>query len=105
MSDYGLHYWRSHHSCWIPQPFRLEPTGSYSKREIDEYLAVLDQVATEARENPELVRSAPHNQTLHSIDHKDLDDAACWANTWRSHRWKYFSGVDAEVAAEFVPVG
>ncbi|UIK89036.1 hypothetical protein [Arthrobacter polaris] len=66
---------------------------------------MLAQVATEARENPELETSAPHNQTVHSIDHEDLDDAACWAITWRSYPRKYFSGVDAEVAAEFVPVG
>ena len=66
---------------------------------------MLAQVATEARENPELVRTAPHNQTVHHIDHDDLDDPARWAITWRSYQKKYFSGAEAQLAEEPVSVG
>ncbi|MFJ6415534.1 aminomethyl-transferring glycine dehydrogenase subunit GcvPB [Paeniglutamicibacter sp. NPDC091659] len=105
MSDYGMHYWTSHHPYLVPQPFTLEPTESYSKSEIDEYVAVLAKVATEARENPELVRTAPHNQTVHQIDHDDLDDPERWAITWRAYQKKYFSGAEAQLAEEPVSVG
>lgn len=88
-TDYGMHYWTSHHPFVVPQPFTLEPTEAYSRAELDEYAAVLAQVAHEARTDPELVRTAPHNQTVHHTGHDDLDDPARWAITWRMYRRKY----------------
>jgi glycine dehydrogenase subunit 2 len=89
-SDFGVHYWTSHHPFVVPQPLTLEPTESYSKTELDEYAAVMAFVAAEAREDPENVRTAPHNQTVHHIDHGDLDDPERWAPSWRAYRRKYF---------------
>jgi glycine dehydrogenase subunit 2 len=89
-SDFGMHYWTSHHPFVVPQPFTLEPTESYSKTEIDEYVGVLAEIAREAREDPETVRTAPHRQTVHHIHHDDLDDPARWAITWRGYQRKYF---------------
>lgn len=88
-SDYGMHYWTSHHPYVVPQPFTLEPTESYSMAELDEYVAVLAQVATEARETPDVVRSAPHHQTVHHTHHDDLDDPERWATSWRAYQRKY----------------
>jgi glycine dehydrogenase subunit 2 len=88
-SDFGMHYWTSHHPYVVPQPFTLEPTESYSMRELDEYAAVLAEVAREAREEPEVVRSAPHNQTVHHTHHDDLDDPERWAVTWRAYLRKH----------------
>lgn len=90
-SDFGMHYWTSHHPYVVPQPFTLEPTESYSMAELDEYAAVLAEVAREARETPEVVRSAPHNQTVHHTHHDDLDDPERWAITWRAYQRKYLS--------------
>ena len=42
-------------------------------------------VADEARTNPELVKTAPHNSTIHAIDHSSLDDPSQWAMTWRAY--------------------
>lgn len=98
MTDFGMHYWTSHHPYVVPQPFTLEPTESYSKAEIDEYVAVLAEVAREARETPEVVRTAPHNQTVHHTHHDDLDDPERWAITWRAYQRKYF-GAEARVSA------
>lgn len=63
----------------------LEPTESYSKDDLDEYVSILAHVAEEARHDPELVRSAPHHGTIHTIDHSPLDDPARWAMTWRAY--------------------
>ncbi|MFZ5917923.1 MAG: aminomethyl-transferring glycine dehydrogenase subunit GcvPB [Chloroflexota bacterium] len=87
-ADFGVHYWLSHHPYVVPEPCTLEPTESYSKDELDEYAAILAHVADEARTEPEVVKSAPHNSTVHSIDHAPLDDPARWAVTWRAYRRK-----------------
>jgi glycine dehydrogenase subunit 2 len=91
-ADFGIHYWTSHHPFVVPEPCTLEPTESYSKEELDEYLAIIAHVAQEARTNPELVKSAPHNSTIHSIDHAPLDDPSQWAMTWRAYRRKVQGG-------------
>ncbi|WP_166354797.1 aminomethyl-transferring glycine dehydrogenase subunit GcvPB [Phytoactinopolyspora limicola] len=90
VADFGAHYWTSHHPHVVPQPFTLEPTESYSKDELDEYADILAEVAREARETPDVVRTAPHNQTVHHTHHDDLDDPERWAITWRAYRRKHF---------------
>lgn len=92
-ADFGMHYWTSHHPYVVPQPFTLEPTESYSMAELDEYAGVLAEVAREAREDAQTVRSAPHRQTVHHTHHDDLDDPDRWATSWRAYRRKYFPAV------------
>ncbi|MFH1572485.1 MAG: aminomethyl-transferring glycine dehydrogenase subunit GcvPB [Acidobacteriota bacterium] len=84
-ADFGVHYWTSHHPFVVPEPCTLEPTESYSKEELDEYAAIIARVAEEARRDPEMVRTAPHNSTVHTIDHSVFDDPARWAITWRAY--------------------
>ncbi|MCE7749504.1 MAG: glycine dehydrogenase subunit 2 [Candidatus Heimdallarchaeota archaeon] len=85
MVDFGFHMWSSHHPFIVPQPFTLEPTESYSKAEIDEYIAGLKKVVEEAYENPELVKTAPHRSVVHKINTDSLNDPARWAITWRAY--------------------
>jgi glycine dehydrogenase subunit 2 len=84
-ADFGVHYWTSHHPFVVPEPCTLEPTESYSKQELDEYADIMAHVAQEARSDPETVKGAPHNSTIHTIDHAPLDDPARWAVTWRAY--------------------
>ena len=92
MADFGFHLWSSHHPFVVPQPFTIEPTESYSKDEIDEYLEGLKKVVEEAYENPEKVKSAPHNSVVHKIDHSTFDDPEKWAITWRAYLKKHVKG-------------
>ncbi|MCL7452579.1 MAG: aminomethyl-transferring glycine dehydrogenase subunit GcvPB [Anaerolineae bacterium] len=87
-ADFGVHYWTSHHPYVVPEPCTLEPTESYTKDELDEYADILAHVAQEARVDPELVKTAPHRSTIHSIEHEPLDDPERWAVTWRAYRRK-----------------
>jgi glycine dehydrogenase subunit 2 len=87
-ADFGIHYWTSHHPFVVPEPCTLEPTESFSKDDLDEYVAIMAHVANEARTNPNLVKTAPHNSTIHTIDHTPLDDPSQWAMTWRAYRRK-----------------
>ncbi len=91
-ADFGVHYWTSHHPWVVPEPATLEPTESYSKADLDEYAAILRHVAEEARTNPEVVKTAPHNSTVHRIDPAPLDDPSQWAITWRAYRKKVGTG-------------
>lgn len=85
MCDFGLHYWTSHHPYIVPQPFTLEPTESYSKEDLDEYIRALEHISNEAYSNPEVVKTAPHNSTVHRNDESSLDDPKQWCITWRAY--------------------
>jgi len=85
MFDFGLHFWTSHHPYLIPAPFTLEPTESYSKDELDEYANTIEHIAHEAYNNPEVVKTAPHNSVCHKIDYSVLDRPDEWCITWRSY--------------------
>ena len=81
MFDYGMHLWSSHEPWIVPEPFTVEPTESYSRAELDEYLAVLEKVLSECYETPDVVKEAPHRSAIHHVDHDVLDDPERWAIT------------------------
>jgi glycine dehydrogenase subunit 2 len=85
MCDHGMHMWSSHHPFIVPNPMSLEPTESYSKAELDEYIAALQSVSDEAYSDPETVRTAPHRSSVHQVKHDSLDDPDRWAITWRAY--------------------
>ena len=89
MADFGFHIWSSHHPFIVPQPFTLEPTEAYSKAELDHYIEGLKKVIEEAYDNPEIVKTAPHNSVVHRIDHSWLDDLEKWAITWGAYLKKH----------------
>jgi len=89
MVDFGFHLWTSHHPFVVPEPFTIEPTESYSKDELDEYIAGLEKVVEEAYEDPEKVKNAPYNSVVHKIDTSSLDDPEKWAITWRAYLKKH----------------
>jgi glycine dehydrogenase subunit 2 len=84
MIDYGLQgYFTSHHPWLVPEPFSLEPAESYSREDLDEFAAVLEQVSDEAYSNPEVVKTAPHRSTTNS---PLLEDAYTRpAMTWKAY--------------------
>ncbi|WP_206811630.1 aminomethyl-transferring glycine dehydrogenase subunit GcvPB [Paradesulfitobacterium ferrireducens] len=94
--DYGIQsYFTSHHPWVIPEPFTLEPCESYSKADMDEYVSILRQVAEEAYANPELVKNAPYQSTIHKCD-TSFDDPHQWAPSWRAYLKKKGTGSEAE---------
>jgi glycine dehydrogenase subunit 2 len=46
----------------------IEPTESEGREEIDLFIDALKSIAREARENPELVKMAPHNTRIGRLD-------------------------------------
>jgi glycine dehydrogenase subunit 2 len=94
MADYGVDApWLSHEPWLVPEPLTPEAGEMWSKEDIDYWIAVLAQVCREAYEDPELVRSAPHNQVVHKLADVSLDDPDRWATTWRAYRRKQAAAV------------
>lgn len=87
MVDFGVDApWLSHEPWLVPQPFTPEAGEMWSKEDVDYWIAVLQQVSDEAYSNPEIVKSAPHNQPIHRLGPESLDEPDRWATTWRA--WK-----------------
>ncbi|MDL2253916.1 glycine dehydrogenase subunit 2, partial [Ruminococcaceae bacterium OttesenSCG-928-I18] len=87
MVDYSLeHYWESHHPHIVPEPATLEPTDSYSKEDIDEFVAIMEKIADECYNQPEIIRTAPHNAPCHGIKNyyeSDPENVVC---SWRQYK-------------------
>jgi glycine dehydrogenase subunit 2 len=87
MADFGLQpYFQSHHPQVVPEPFTPEPCESYSKDDIDEFVAVMRQISKEAYENPELVKQAPYNTPIHNIPMPIIFSPEEFATTWRQYK-------------------
>lgn len=93
MTDFGVDAWWTSHEPWIvPEPFTPEAGEMWSKEDIDEWIDVVEHVLDEGRRDPELVRTAPHNQAVAQIDGSGLDDPDTWAVTWAAYRRKHPQG-------------
>jgi len=90
MVDFGIQsYHTSHHPYIVPEPFTPEPCETYSKEDCEYWAAVLNQISHEAYTNPELVRNAPHNSSIHKLNKENLDNPKKWAMTWRAYQKKW----------------
>jgi glycine dehydrogenase subunit 2 len=85
--DYGVQsYFTSHHPWLVPEPFSLEPAESYSIEDLDEYAAVLEQVAGEARSTPDVVQTAPHRSTSAPVKPAAYDQPYMTWQAYAAHR-------------------
>ena len=46
----------------------IEPTENESKETLDGFIAVMRKIAEEAKNDPELVKSAPHDTPIGRVD-------------------------------------
>ena len=82
----ALILWMSGRDQLVPRDLVYPPDKS--KDDIDEYVAVLRQISKEAYEDPELVKSAPHNQVVHKVPAPSIDEPERIAVTWRAYQKK-----------------
>jgi glycine dehydrogenase subunit 2 len=89
MVDFGVQeYFESHHPWIVPEPFIPEPCETYSKEDIDYWVATIDHVCQEAYSNPQAVMTAPHEQPISRIKQDELNDSKKYALTWRAYLQK-----------------
>ncbi len=90
MVDFGIDaFWLAHEPWTVPEPFTPEPGEMYSLKDLDHWIDVLAQICHEAYSNPEIVKTAPHNQVVGKIVSGALEDPEKWAMTWRAYLRKH----------------
>ena len=87
MLDFGFQrFFPSHHPLIVPEPYTPEPTESYSKADIDEYVAALKRISDEAYSTPEVVLNAPYNGPIAKLEQDHIQDYTELAVTWRAYK-------------------
>ena len=95
MADYGIDPWWMSHEPWIvAEPFTPEAGELWSKEDIDIWIDVIAKICDEARTDPNMVKSAPHNQPIAQVKGDAFEDSKKWAMTWRAWKRKH-GGPDA----------
>ena len=79
--DYGYHAPTIYFPLLFHESLMVEPTENESKETLDEFIAVMRQIAEEAKTNPDEVKSAPHHTPIGRVD--DVLAAKHPVTTWR----------------------
>lgn len=66
--DYGVHAPTMYFPLIVHEDFMIEPTETESKDTLDKFIEILEKIFNEARENPDLVKNAPHNTPIRRLD-------------------------------------
>jgi glycine dehydrogenase subunit 2 len=66
--DFGYHPPTVYFPLIINQAIMIEPTETESKETLDEFIDAMIAIAKEAKENPQIVKDAPHNTIVRRPD-------------------------------------
>jgi glycine dehydrogenase subunit 2 len=66
--DYGYHAPTIYFPLLFHESLMVEPTENESKETLDGFIAVMRQIAEEAKTDPDLVKSAPHTTPIGRVD-------------------------------------
>ncbi|MDP8207037.1 MAG: aminomethyl-transferring glycine dehydrogenase subunit GcvPB [Candidatus Electryonea clarkiae] len=66
--DFGLHAPTVYFPLIVHEALMIEPTETESKESLDNFIAVMKQIAKEAEENPDLLHNAPVNTPVRRLD-------------------------------------
>lgn len=79
--DYGYHAPTIYFPLLFHESMMIEPTENESVETLDQFIGVLRTIAQEAKENPEVVKTAPHNTPTRRAD--DVAAAKQPVLTWK----------------------
>ena len=66
--DYAFHAPTVYFPLIVSEAIMIEPTETESKETLDEFASAIIRIAKEAEENPEIVKTAPHNTVVGRLD-------------------------------------
>lgn len=66
--DYGVHAPTTYFPLLIPECLLIEPTETESKAELDNFVVLMQRIAQEAKDNPSLLKEAPHSLPVRRLD-------------------------------------
>ena len=68
LMDYGFHPPTNYFPLIVPEALMIEPTETESKQTLDAFVAAMRKIADEAKNNPELLKKAPHTTSVGRLD-------------------------------------
>jgi len=68
LMDYGFHPPTNYFPLIVPEALMIEPTETESKQTLDAFITAMREIAREATEEPELLRTAPHETPVRRLD-------------------------------------
>jgi glycine dehydrogenase subunit 2 len=79
--DYGLHAPTVYFPLIVEEALMIEPVETERKRDLDHFAGVMERIADEARENPDLLLEAPVNTPVRRLDEAAAARAPdlCWS--------------------------
>ena len=66
--DYGYHAPTIYFPLLFHESLMVEPTENESKETLDGFIAVMRKIAEEAKNDPDLVKTAPHTTPIGRVD-------------------------------------
>ena len=80
LMDYGFHPPTVYFPLVVPGAIMIEPTETECKQDIDRFIEAMEQIAREAKDNPDILRSAPHHSKVGRLDETTAARKPCLAN-------------------------
>jgi glycine dehydrogenase subunit 2 len=68
LMDYGFHPPTNYFPLIVPEALMIEPTETESRETLDAFIDAMRRIAEEAREDPELLHTAPHEMPVGRLD-------------------------------------
>src|SRR5438094_8693885 len=68
LMDYGFHPPTIYFPLVVAEALMIEPTETEAKETLDAFADAMIAIAREAREDPEVLRDAPHNRPVRRLD-------------------------------------
>jgi len=66
--DFGFHAPTVYFPLIVSEALMIEPTESESRQTLEQFIEVMKLIYKEAKENPEVLKSAPHNTPVRRLD-------------------------------------
>ena len=66
--DYNQHAPTTYFPLLVPECFLIEPTETETREALDEFVAAMENILREAKENPDLLHGAPYTQPVRRLD-------------------------------------
>jgi glycine dehydrogenase subunit 2 len=68
LMDYDFHPPTIYFPLVVPEALMIEPTETETKETLDEFADAMTAIAGEAAEDPDVIKSAPHNRPVKRLD-------------------------------------
>jgi len=80
LMDYGFHPPTVYFPLVVTGAIMIEPTETECRQDLDRFIEAMKQIAQEAKEDPQLLKGAPHRSKVRRLDETTAARKPCLAN-------------------------